>query len=517
MDTHVKVSGVRQQAMAAVHESDNQFRMFADVAPAMLWTAESYGSCSFVSRGWYDYTGQSDGAALGFGWLEAVHPDDREETRRIVREATEKHEGFSLDFRVRRADGEFRWALSSGRPRFNSEGAFEGYIGSVIDIHEHKQAAQASALLSAIVDSSDDAIISKDLNGVIMSWNKGAERLFGYTAAEAVAQPITIIIPPDRLDEEPRILERLRRGERVEHFETIRVRKDGSILNISLTISPVKDAEGKTIGASKIARDITERVRQGEALQEANAALQRANADLQQFAYSASHDLQEPLRMVAAYSELLQKRFGDQLGSTGGEYLRYAVEGARRMLELLRDLRTYTQVSTAEQEPAEEIEAGEVLKKTLFNLEAAIKDSGAGITRIALPRVRMHEFELEQIFQNLIGNAIRYRGDLQPRIHVAARLQNKEWVFSVEDNGIGIEPQFKEQVFGVFKRLHTSNEYPGTGLGLAICQRIVQRSGGRIWVDSEPGRGSTFYFTVPCEGTGASGGASGAQERRAAG
>jgi PAS domain S-box-containing protein len=481
-----------------MRESEDKFRVFADTAPAILWTTEPDGSASFVSRGWSDYTGQSSDAALGFGWCEALHPDDLVQARHVIFEANQRGEAFSVDCRLRRADDEFHWALIAGRPRFTVEGGFDGFTCSVIDIHDRKQVALQSALLSAIVDSSDDAIISKDLNGVIMSWNKGAERLFGYTAAEAVGRSIAILIPPDRLEEEPKILERLKRGERVDHFETIRVRKDGSPLNISLTISPVRDAGGRIVGASKIARDITDRVRDQQALREANAALERANGDLQQFAYSASHDLQEPLRMVATYSELLQKRFGDQLGETGAEYIGHTVQGALRMENLLRSLRMYMRVSTGEQGPPEEIDAAAVLQKALANLAVAIKDSGASVTHTALPRIRMREFQLEQVFQNLIGNAIRYRREEPPRIEVAAERRGEEWLFSVQDNGIGIEPEFKEHIFGIFKRLHTAAEYPGTGMGLAICQRIIERSHGRIWVESEGGSGSTFYFTIPC-------------------
>ena len=370
--------------------------------------------------------------------------------------------------------------------------------GRDIDTRERKRATLESSLLSAIVESSDDAIISKDLNGVITSWNKGAERLFGYTAAEVIGHSIAILIPPERQDEEPEILARLRRGERMEHFQTIRMRKDGSRMNISLTVSPVKDADGRIVGASKVARDITKLVRQEEDLQAANTALQRANADLQQFADSASHDLQEPLRMVAAYSQLLQKQFGGQLGEAGDKYIGYAVEGAMRMESLLGALRTYTQLSLSEKEPSEDVNAGAVLETALSNLKVAIQDSGASIKRTPLPHIRMYEFQLEQLFQNLIGNAIRYRGDEAPRISIAAIRQGEQWRFSVEDNGIGIEPQFQEQIFGIFKRLHSKSDYPGTGMGLAICQRIVERAGGRIWVESQPGKGSTFYFTVPC-------------------
>lgn len=201
--------------------------------------------------------------------------------------------------------------------------------------------------------------------------------------------------------------------------------------------------------------------------------------------------------MVSTYGEMLQKKFGGKLGVKGDEYIGYTIQGALRMEQLLADLRAYTQASLTGQERTEYIEAGEVLEKTLLNLRAASEQSGASISSTELPRVRMHEFQLQQVFQNLIGNAIRYCGSAPPRIHIAAVQRETEWMFSVQDSGIGIDPQYKEQIFGIFKRLHHYSEYPGTGMGLAICERIIQRVGGRIWVESQPGRGSTFFFTIP--------------------
>jgi PAS domain S-box-containing protein len=382
-------------------------------------------------------------------------------------------------------------------PIRDTRGRIVGASKIARDISEQKHLSELQERMAAIVESSDDAIISKDLNGIIRSWNPGAERIFGYTEEEIVGQHISTIAAPDRLDEIPSILERISRGERVDHYETKRKTKDGKILTVSLTVSPIRDAAGNVIGASKVARDVTEQVRQDHALREANAALSRANADLQQFADSASHDLQEPLRMVAAYSDLLQKRFGGQLGPTGEDYIRHTVQGAMQMEALLRDLRTYTQVSMHEHEPREDVDADKVLGKALANLEMTIKESGATIGRTALPSIRMHEFQLQQLFQNLIRNAIRYRGIELPRINIAATRRDKEWLISVRDNGIGIAPEFQEQVFGIFKRLNKRANYPGTGMGLAICQRIIERTGGRIWVESQLGRGSTFFFTVP--------------------
>ncbi|HVW08566.1 MAG TPA: PAS domain S-box protein [Bryobacteraceae bacterium] len=375
----------------------------------------------------------------------------------------------------------------------------DGGLGVVCyfrNVGERRRAEQNANLLASIVESSEDAIVSKNLNGRILSWNRGAEHVFGYSADEAVGQQIEMLIPPDRLQEEPHIITRMKRGERVEHFETVRLRKDGRRINVSLTISPLRDANGRIVGASKVARDVTARVRQEQELQRANRALERANADLQHFAWSASHDLQEPLRMVAIYSELLRRKFAGQLGATGDEYIGYTVLGAKRMENLLRNLRTYTHVSTLAA-PAEEVDTAAIFSRTLQNLAAAIEANGAKIECGTLPKVRIYEFQLEQIFLNLIANALRYRTDAVPEIAVAAERRGNDWLFSVRDNGIGIEPKFHDQIFGVFKRLHGAADYSGTGMGLAICQRAIERAGGRIWVESAPNRGSTFYFTVP--------------------
>jgi PAS domain S-box-containing protein len=355
----------------------------------------------------------------------------------------------------------------------------------------------AQFLLSAIVDSSDDAIISKDLNGIITSWNKSAERLFGYTAAEAVGQSVaTLLIPADRQEEEPEILARLRRGERVDHFETKRRRKDGTLLDISLTISPVKDPRGNIIGASKIARDITEQLRILEALQKANERLAQSNADLEYFAYSASHDFQEPLRMVSAYSAMLRRKYGSKLDEKAHRYLSYLTEGSARMERLLRDLRAFTHAST-HSEPAPQIDANAILRKALTNLQVAIDESRAEVTFGSLPTVCLHEFQLEQLFQNIVGNAIHYRSGAVPRIHITAEPDGEAWRFAIQDNGIGIAAEYKEKIFGLFKRLHNAADYSGSGMGLAICQRIIERAGGRIWVESQLGKGSTFFFTLP--------------------
>jgi light-regulated signal transduction histidine kinase (bacteriophytochrome) len=234
-----------------------------------------------------------------------------------------------------------------------------------------------------------------------------------------------------------------------------------------------------------------------EALRRSNEELRRANEDLNQFAHSASHDLQEPLRTVSVYSQLLRRKFQHALDEEGEEYIRYVVRGALRMEALVKDLLAYTQASTVSEEPAPSTDANTAIDAALLNLKAAIEDSGALVTYSALPHVRIFPVHLTQLFQNLIGNAIKYRRDERPTINIHAEARAGEWLFSVADNGIGIEEKYKQHIFGIFKRLHSADEYSGTGVGLAICQRIVERNGGRIWVESQPGRGSTFFFTLP--------------------
>jgi len=243
--------------------------------------------------------------------------------------------------------------------------------------------------------------------------------------------------------------------------------------------------------------DITVRKEWEQQLRAREEELRRANHDLEQFAYSASHDLQEPLRSVRIYSELLDKRYRDKLDGEALQFLGYLRKGASRMEALLRDLLMYTQATQIDK-PAQPTDTTGPLRTALENLAGAISESGAKVTFDSLPSVPVHSTHLQQIFQNLIGNAIKYRrSGVAPFVHIGAQRKNGEWRFSVSDNGIGIEPEYKQHIFGLFKRLHTVTEYSGTGIGLSLCQRIVGRYGGHIWVESEPGNGSTFFFTLP--------------------
>jgi len=255
--------------------------------------------------------------------------------------------------------------------------------------------------------------------------------------------------------------------------------------------------------------EIAERVRAEEALRERGGALERSNRDLEQFAYVASHDLQEPLRMVSSYTQLLARRYKGQLDADADDFIAFAVDGANRMQRLINDLLTWSRLATRGKS-LEPTDCNSTLGQARVNLSAAIAESNALVTNDDLPTVMADEAQLARLFQNLIDNAIKFRSQEPPRVHVSAeRLPlpqagegrgGGEWLFSVRDNGIGIEPQYHERIFVIFQQLHGKEEYPGTGIGLAICKRIVERHGGRMWVESELGEGSTFYFTIPVIG-----------------
>jgi light-regulated signal transduction histidine kinase (bacteriophytochrome) len=283
---------------------------------------------------------------------------------------------------------------------------------------------------------------------------------------------------------------------KVTDFEFQSHRKDGTFVWVSMNAQAVRGEDGGILFIEGSAQDITDRKRAEEEVREKSEELARSNKELEQFAYVASHDLQEPLRMVTSYVQLLAKRYQGKLDRDANEFIEFAVDGAIWMHRLINDLLAYSRVGTQGKALAptdSEIVFGEVLS----NLRVAIEEKGATVIHEPLPKVMADDVQLGQLFQNLVGNAIKFHQEEAPQVHVSAHQSNGEWVFSVRDNGIGIDPKFKELIFVIFQRLHGKGEYPGTGIGLAVCKKIVERHGGRIWVESEPGRGAAFYFTIP--------------------
>lgn len=430
-------------------------------------------------------------AVLGSQWQCEIGRPASEPLAGLVRETLDRRQAKEMD--LESGDRVFSFLLVPV-----AESGYVNLYGH--DVTDRKRAEEQLARLAEIVESSDEAILSKDVHGIIQTWNAGAERLFGYRAEEVIGQPIALLLPPERIQEEEQILQRLLSGQRVERLETIRVTKDGRRLDVLVTASPVKDHDGRIVGASKIIHDIGDRKRAEEALRRTAEDLVRSNKDLEQFAYVASHDLKEPLRMVTGFMSLLKDRCQGKLDAKSDDYIAFAADGAARMQGLIDDLLAYSRAGRGE--ISERTDSGAVLDRVLGSLTVSIQESGAAITRDPLPTIACNPVELTHVFQNLIGNALKFKGRRKPEIHVAARRQAGGWLFTVRDNGIGIDPQFAERIFMIFQRLHTRDDYPGTGIGLAICKKIVERYGGRIWVESQPEKGSTFCFTIPDRGKG---------------
>jgi PAS domain S-box-containing protein len=684
---HVALATEHKRSEAARQEGEQRLQAILDNSAAVIFIKDPQGRYVLVNRQFEELFHVSQSKIEGKTDYEVFPKDVADTLRENDRKVLVSSTSLTFEEQAPLPDGVHTY-LSIKFPLKGPGGAVGGVCGIATDITDRKQLEMASIYLAAIVECSDDAIISKDLNGCIISWNKGAERILGYSASEVIGKPISMLAPPERVDEMKKILGRIRLGERVHHFETQRRRKDGEIIDVSITASPIRNAAGEIIGASKIARDITERKRreeersmllareqearktaelliqigpqlatqldseklaqtatdiatvltgaefgaffrnvvnqQGESyvlytisgvppesfsrfpmprntdlfgptfrgesviriddvlrdprygtdepyywmpkghlpvrsylavpvvslsgavlgglffghstpgkfvetheaivkgiaaqaaialdnsrlfeqsqstqaeLKVSNDELRRVNQDLETFAYSASHDLQEPLRNIAISAQLLERSFGQHMDAESLPFLTNIRTSARRMGDLITDILAFTSLSKGNEESCQRVDAGAVLKRVLEDLQSQIAGSGAVVTADELPTVYIDESRLAQLFLNLISNALKYQNEEAPRVHVTAEVGDEWSVFSVIDNGIGIDMRYSQQIFGVFKRLHGREKYPGSGVGLAICHRIVEQYGGRIWLEkSTLGAGSTFCFTVP--------------------
>jgi PAS domain S-box-containing protein len=409
-------------------------------------------------------------------------------------------EGAVQDYElvIRHREGGLMPVLYNAAVYRNESGAIEGVFAAARDISERKRAEsalrRAGAYNRSLIEASLDPLVTIDSGGKITDVNSATERATGHSRQELVGTDFSdYFTEPERARAG---YQQVFREGMVQDYE-LRIRHlDGSSTPVLYNAAVYRDERGETAGVFAAARDISERKRAEEALAKYAADLQRSNADLQQFAYVASHDLQEPLRTMASFTQLLERRYKARLDSDADEFIAFIVGGARRMQTLIDDLLAYSRIQTQARGWAE-TDCEAVLATAMENLERSIQEAGGMVTHGPLPRILADEGQLCQVLQNLVANALKFRGDNPPRIHVSAERLDGEWRFSVRDNGIGIEPESAERIFVIFQRLHTTAEYPGTGIGLAIAKRIVERHGGRIWVESRPGEGADFRFTIP--------------------
>ncbi len=375
------------------------------------------------------------------------------------------------------------------------------------DVSERIRAEQRNSILAAIVQSSDEAIIAKTLDGIVTQWNSGAEKLYGYTESEIVGRPISTIVPPDRLDEFAHILSRVSRGEPLPQFETVRVTKDGTRLDVSLTVSPIKNTEGWIIGAATVAQNITERKRAEEEIRKLNeeleqrvadrtAQLQASNQELEAFTYSVSHDLRAPLRHIDGFSKLLASKHQADLSPGAQEYIVTIRESVQQMGMLIDDLLSLARVGR-KQLSMEVTGLNSLADEAVAELKHAYPDRAIEWNIRTLPFVECDPTLMKQVFVNLLANAVKFTRPRTPAvIEVGATGDGESPVVFVRDNGVGFSMKYANKLFGVFQRLHRAEDFEGTGVGLATVQRIIHKHGGRVWAEAALDRGATFFFTV---------------------
>lgn len=488
-------------------ESEEMFRVLME---------NSLVGIHIIQDGVFRYVNQATADICGFSieeikkwrpneFAKVIHPDD---LPLIMQQANKKQTGekefiANYGWRLITKSGDLKWIES-----YSTTILFGGDPADfvmMIDITNRKKVEEAlresEERFRNLSAAAFEAIVIHE-RGILIRANDQYFKMFGYEPEELMGKQAVILTVA------PEIIEFMKKeiaAGALGPYESIGLKKDGTKFPIEIRVREIK-YEGRKVRAAAI-MDITERKEAEKALQEyrdhledlvreRTTELARSNADLEQFAYVASHDLQEPLRMVASFTQLLAKRYRGKLDADADEFIAFAVDGANRMQRLINDLLAYSRVTTRKS-PFLLIECDKVLDSVINNLKLAIDESGAIIARDPLPAVMGDPLQVGQIFQNLITNAIKFRSDEPLKIHISADLKNTEWVFSFRDNGIGIDSDQYERIFVIFQRLLDKKETPGTGIGLAICKKIVENHGGRIWVESRPGEGSVFYFTIP--------------------
>jgi PAS domain S-box-containing protein len=391
------------------------------------------------------------------------------------------------------------------------EQSYSNVLVSLVDITERKRVEAVLVQYAAIVESTDDAVVGEDLNGMITAWNGAAARMFGYGAEEVLGRPIDLLLPQQHRYDEVAILDEIRQGRAVRHFETARRRKDGTLIDVSVTVSPLRNRQGEVIGASKIARDITEskkaegelrryREHLEEVVAERTAALEAANRELEAFSYSVSHDLRTPLRAVDGFARMLSNKYGAQLDAEAQRLIQVVRDNAGKMAQLIDDMLAFSRCGRSE------------LKTVAVDMEQLVRTVWAELEPLragrelcfevgSLPPVRGDAAMLRQVWNNLLANALKFTRQVPAgRIRVDGAVAQGQCQYRVADNGVGFDQAYVHKLFGVFQRLHAVDEFEGTGIGLAIVKRVIERHGGSVDARGDPGAGATFSFSIPLEG-----------------
>ncbi len=499
---HIQDINKRKNAENRLRESKERFKQLANSIPQLAWISRSDGYIFWFNQRWYEYTGKSPEQVIGWGWQSVHNLKTFPGLMKLWKGYINAGKPFELVTSLMGKDGNYSEFLTKSIPIKDKSGNIEQWFGTHTDISELKKVEKelkgSKEKLNIALENGNIGTWEWNLKTNEIIWDERTEKMFGllpgtfegtYTAFESYIHEEDIPHVRKALDDT------IASGQ---PFETIyRTRPNNGVSNyISAKALLNYDNHGKPLSMAGVFFDVTDMKKGAEqVLIKLNEELLRSNTDLQQFAYVASHDLQEPLRMVSSFTQLLKQRYQDKLGNDGNDYIRFAVEGSKRMYDLLNGLLTYSRIQTRGKD-FEKVDLNEVLDKVKENLSLMIEETKAVINSKNLPVIFADESQMIQLIQNLIENGLKFRREA-PDITISSILKNEDYIFSVKDKGIGIEPQYFERIFKIFQRLHRIEEYEGTGIGLAICRRIVERHGGRIWVESKYGSWTTFYFTIP--------------------
>lgn len=495
------------QAFHILAESEKRLRSLLWHSTTLLAMLDRDGTILYVSPVCERMLGYRPDELAGNNLFTIVHPQDAAEVREWLAGAAHTPETMTpSDCRARHRDGSWR-VLAIAGGTITDDVTPEGVVFSARDVTAQRHAEREQRFLASIIEATPNSVIGEALDGTILSWNQGAEMTFGYGAEEALGQPISMLYPPGRESELGWIMDTIRRGEDIAGHETQRMRKDGSIIEVALTISPVVDESGSLIGMATLALDLTHLKAAEQEIRDLNAELEKrvarrteqleaANRELEAFAYSVSHDLRAPLRAMDGFSRILMNEYAEDLPERATHYLGRIRENAQEMGDLIAGLLAFSRL-TREALHVQTVDPAAIARRALDTLADELEGREIAIHVEDMPPCEADPRLLQQVFANLLENALKYtRTRSKAQIRVGAADHDGQAAYVVEDNGVGFDMAYADKLFGVFQRLHRAEEFEGTGIGLAIVQRIVRRHGGRVWAEAEKGEGAAFYFTL---------------------